>query len=109
MRYFTPGVFTRFGLSKNKRIKKERGKMMERKKILYRPNGINNFHNSRVIGVLVSGVPVKTYAGELYPLSDRQSKRVKKHFCGISECRCPAGALIEYEEGKYGLPVEYII
>ena len=78
-------------------------------KIYYRPTGINNFHNSAKLSLVV-GPAIETHIdGKLYPLSLRQAKKVWKHFCGISDCHCPHGAVVEYEQGKYGLPVCFVI
>jgi hypothetical protein len=53
------------------------------------PHGVNNFHNCAPLYVRVRG---KTPDG--YPVSARVAKRIEKHFCGVADCRCPAGGVV---------------
>lgn len=73
----------------------------------YRPTGINNFHNSPAITVRLGEIK-ETHEGPLYPITENQSRRIKRHFCGITDCRCPAGGVVEYEEGRHGLDPKWV-
>jgi hypothetical protein len=51
------------------------------------------FHNSGAISVLIQRSPmtVEDYwkSGQIFAiLSDRQIKRLDRHFCGVSGCKC---------------------
>lgn len=59
-------------------------------KVSYLPTGINNFHNSAAINLVVS--PDTIEGGTMYRISASQQKRIEKHFCGVSDCRCACGA-----------------
>lgn len=79
-------------------------------KISYKPTGVTNFHNSDAIRLVISGR--KIYGSgdrEVYHISRRQARRVEKHFCGISGCRCPAGGVEQLNQGgtAWGLPVRW--
>lgn len=56
-------------------------------KITYEPTGINNFHNCPPISLIVSDDE-----DDMYLISAGQQKRIQKHFCGMSDCRCAGGA-----------------
>lgn len=64
------------------------------KKITIEPKGINNFHNAPALTVRVSGVEVQGFGERIYRISKRQARRIERHFCGISDCRCPAGGVV---------------
>jgi len=67
-------------------------------KIRYAPIGINNFHNSNPINLIVSGKIWTDYNDrKFYLISPNQAKRIEKHFCGISDCKCPHGAAIQLD------------
>jgi len=63
-------------------------------KIRYCPKGINNFHNSLGINLIITGETDK-YGDSLYLISAIQNKRIEKHFCGMSSCGCPKGGAIQ--------------
>ena len=67
--------------------------------ITYQPTGINNFHNSAPIRLRISG---QTLEG-CYLISPNQEKRIRKHFCGLKDCICRAGSVIEFGPDCYGL------
>jgi hypothetical protein len=82
------------------------------KNIIIDPDGINNFHNCAPITVRVNGETMK-YPGDfgadvVYYISKRQARRIEKHFCGITDCQCPAGGVvvqINAEGTEWGLRV----
>lgn len=79
--------------------------------ITYEPSGINNFHNSSPIRVRVADAPLvdPVSSGDMYEISARQARRIASHFCGITDCRCPHGAVAELDEAgtRFGLPVRW--
>ena len=60
----------------------------------YKPTGINNFHNSPSINLVISG---KELEG-MYVITASQQKRIEKHFCGITGCRCAGGACQQFDQ-----------
>jgi hypothetical protein len=79
-------------------------------KITYSPTGINNFHNSNPINLVVSGEKTRDYSDrEVYRISKRQAQRAMNHFCGITDCRCPHGAVVglDQDDHEFGLPIKY--
>ena len=68
------------------------------KTIVIDPAKINNFHGSDPITVRVKGdkhpYPSDFGADRVYYISKRQARRVTSHFCGITDCRCPAGGVV---------------
>ena len=62
----------------------------------YEISGINNFHNRGPITVRLSNTMIiRGYTDRDYhPISRRQATRIQNHFCGISDCRCPAGGIV---------------
>lgn len=78
-------------------------------KIYYEPDGINNFHNSDGLHFIVSGQKLYDGEDEVYVISKGQANRAMRHFCGITDCRCPAGAVRQLNEDEtlWGLPVKY--
>ena len=67
-------------------------------KITIDPDGINNFHNCAPINVIVNGDEYK-YPGDfnadhVYYISKYQARRIERHFCGITDCHCPAGGVV---------------
>jgi hypothetical protein len=75
-------------------------------RITINPRGINNFHNSAPLAVRITGETV--YAGEdvVYRISKRQAAKIEKHFCGITDCRCPRGGVVvelDQEGETFGL------
>lgn len=69
-------------------------------KIHYLPTGINNFHNSTPIALNVRTDRFSYHHedGEVYKITKSQAQRIKRHFCGIKECWCPAGAVIQLDQ-----------
>lgn len=69
-------------------------------------SGRNNFHGAGDIKILVD--PEDVIQGQdgkpLYKLTKVQAKKIEKHFCGISDCRCGSGPVIEYDQDCFGLP-----
>lgn len=72
-------------------------------KIFYEPTGIKDFHNQGGLSFRVSGET----SGDNYIISRGQARRAQKHFCGMSDCRCPAGAVQQLTEdgSEWGLPI----
>lgn len=82
------------------------------KRISYRPTNPSNFHNTRAILLTVSGNTDTGYDGEpVYLITRAQADRISKHFCGIRECRCSAGAVqqmsADAETSDYGIRVAW--
>jgi len=76
------------------------------KNIIIDVDGINNFHNSQPITVRVDGETVDGNGETLYRISAGQAKRIERHFCGISGCRCAAGGVtvqLDSEGATWGL------
>lgn len=77
----------------------------------YCPTGINNFHNSAPISLIVSGDKATgiTCDGDVYRISTGQAKRIEKHFCGVAGCRCAAGAVQQLNEAgtEWGIRVDW--
>jgi hypothetical protein len=61
--------------------------------IVLNPTGINNFHNSKPLTVRVSEM-IEGWDEPLFKISKRQAARIRNHFCGITDCRCPAGGVV---------------
>lgn len=79
-------------------------------KITYRPEGINNFHNSRAINLVVTGEKTESPSGRVvYRVSAGQAARIHNHFCGISDCMCPHGAVEQLNMAgtEFGIRVGY--
>jgi hypothetical protein len=78
-------------------------KLEYKMKIKYQPSGINNFHNSASINLRISGA-VDGNTG-LYKISARQAAKLANHFCGITDCRCPGGAVQQLDPDglSYGI------
>lgn len=81
-------------------------------RIQYEPTGINNFHNSSGINLIVSGELSISKMGtdeQCYKISISQAKRIEKHFCGMKDCHCSKGATIiqdidrDYKVTEYGI------
>lgn len=71
-------------------------------------NTRNNFHNAGDIVIMVDPTKTVIFNGdELLCLTDYQSTRIEKHFCGMSDCCCGSGPLVEYDYGKYGISTYY--
>jgi hypothetical protein len=67
-----------------------------------------DFHNSGDINLIISGQTVYgTGDDECYVISAGQYRRIKKHFCGITGCRCHAGAVQEYAPQRYCIAIKY--
>ena len=82
---------------------------IETMKITYEPIGINNFHDSPNINLIVSGETATGFDDPVYLISKAQARRIEKHFCGITDCRCPAGAAIQLDESgtEFGIRVKW--
>ena len=76
-------------------------------KVSYLPTGINNFHNSDAINLVVS--PATIDGNTMYRISASQAKRIEKHFCGTSDCRCAHGAAqqLNAEGTEWGIFVKW--
>lgn len=81
--------------------------------IIYQPSGINNFHNAAAVKLRVPATallsdPIGT--GDMYEISPRQARRLREHFCGITDCRCPGGAIanLNFEGTRCGVPTAYV-
>ena len=78
-------------------------------KIKYRPEGINNFHNSASISLVVTD-PIRYEDGsQMYRISVGQRRRIERHFCGVSDCHCPHGSVQEIYPDEYAIPAKYVI
>ena len=78
------------------------------KTIKINPTGINNFHNSGPLAVRVTGQMALGMGEDLYVISRQQALRIKKHFCGVTGCRCPAGGVVvetSSDGNKFGLRI----
>lgn len=77
-------------------------------KIHYRPQDINNFHNQ--VGVPVN-VKKDRYREDLlgngpgFIISRPVAMRLRSHFCGVKDCKCPAGGILQLNEAgtEFGL------
>lgn len=76
-------------------------------KINYKPVGINNFHNSAPLKLYINSESTISDCGWVLPITKYQAVKIRKHFCGISGCGCPQGAVIETGENQFGIRVEY--
>jgi hypothetical protein len=78
-------------------------------KITYQPTGINNFHNSSAINLIISGEKTDGHSGLVYRISRNQAQKISNHFCGVTDCRCPHGAAQQLNEDgtEYGIRVGY--
>lgn len=72
-------------------------------------SGRLNFHNSSPLKIIVD--TEKTVQGEdgglLYAISKSQARRIDRHFCGISECICGSGPVVEYNQGQFGISTKF--
>lgn len=62
--------------------------------IEYNPKGKFNFHRSSSIKLRVSGAVVDD---TFYVVSRGQAQRIREHYCGISDCVCSAGGLVQLD------------
>ncbi len=81
-------------------------------KITYCPTEpINNFHHSRPLDLIITGETTEGIccSGDVYRISTSQAAKIRKHFCGITDCRCAAGATDQLNEDgtEWGIPVRY--
>lgn len=78
-------------------------------KITYQPTGINNFHNSNPINLVISGEKPRGIAGLFTASATGRRSKSKKHFCGVADCRCAHGAVEQLNEGgtEYGIRLGY--
>ena len=67
-----------------------------------------NFHNRQHLTLRIAAQRVDSYAGDVFPVSDSQRRRIASHFCGVADCRCNSGALIQLDgEGReFGIPAD---
>lgn len=74
--------------------------------ITYHPKW--NFHNAQPINLRVSRIEEDHGHRKAY-ISKAQARRLAKHFCGITDCRCNSGGLIpENEEGtEFSIELPY--
>lgn len=79
-------------------------------KINYEPTGINNFHNSPPICLVISGNIDNSMGYPLYTISKGRAKKLADHFCGIKDCRCPGGAVVELDQDGtvFGIRTDYV-
>lgn len=75
-------------------------------KISYCPTGINNFHNRNAINLIIKNY--NEIDGEMLEITKYQAWRIGAHFCGVTDCRCPAGAIVEFDPGKYAIMKKWI-
>ena len=80
-------------------------------KIIYKPTGINDFHNQGPINLIVSEERDSSWDDDddCYVISKHQARRIEQHFCGVTGCRCPGGSVRQLDpEGEtFGIPVRY--
>lgn len=79
-------------------------------RIVYEPTGINNFHNCGPITLIVKGgKEADSYEGPIYRINKAQAKRLENHFCGMSDCHCPKGAVIQLDPDglEFGIPAKW--
>lgn len=76
-------------------------------KIEYNPTGINNFHNCDPIKLIIDIDNIDNIDEEI-EISKNQKDRINRHFCGVKECHCPAGAVTEFEYGRYSIMSKWI-
>ena len=74
-------------------------------KLTINPNGINDFHNRGPINIQVLAHEKEIEAGQWdqvtsYTISKYQARRIENHFCGISDCKCPAGGVVVHYPGS---------
>ena len=77
-----------------------------KKKMEYAPRF--NFHNSEPICLIVDTDQTCEWSPEaVYYVSKRQARKIEEHFCGMSDCRCPKGEVVQLDaEGEHwGIPV----
>ena len=86
-------------------------------KLTINPSGINDFHNRGPINIVVSGHDNVIENGSwdqitAYTVSRYQAQKIEKHFCGISDCKCPAGGVVvfypgtSYQEDQYWIEIK---
>ena len=73
-------------------------------KLTINPSGINDFHNRGPINIHVSEHDEEIETGQwnqitAYTISKYQAKRIENHFCGMSDCECPAGGVVSGIDG----------
>lgn len=62
------------------------------------------------IALIVDAPYFSSLAGEeVYKISVSQMRRVREHFCGVKECRCPAGGVLESDWDRYGKAIAWEI
>ena len=68
-----------------------------------------NFHNASALTIRLSTRPIESYAGMVYPVTASQADRIRKHFCGVADCKCNSGALIQLDPDSEasGIPVKF--
>lgn len=69
-----------------------------------------NFHNAAPLTLRITSRPADSYDGDVYPVSDSQARRIRSHFCGVADCRCNSGALIQLDSDghEFGIPVKFV-
>lgn len=85
--------------------------MNKKMSITYQPTGVNNFHNSKPLNLLISGEKTEGQNCPVYRISKSQARKIENHFCGIADCRCPHGAVEQLNESgtEYGIRPEYCL
>lgn len=73
----------------------------------YDPQGINNFHNQPAIRLRITGETDYQDGRKLYVISKGQNRKIEKHFCGITDCRCPQGGTIEIAPDVFAIRVDW--
>jgi hypothetical protein len=70
--------------------------------IRYKPEGINDFHNRYYHGgnirLRITGTEVNDGNAWLYAITRNQFKRIKRFYCGVFDCKCPAGGVTQIDE-----------
>lgn len=65
--------------------------------------GRANFHNVGAIHIRYTSAQIGTLEGvQVLILTPSQSRRLEKHFCGMSECTCGSGPQIHYDVDRTG-------
>ena len=65
-----------------------------------------NFHSAPPLKLQVEGTKELSHEGIVYRLSYVQARKVRNHFCGVTDCCCNSGALIQLdaENTAFGIP-----
>jgi len=76
-------------------------------KLTINPSGIDDFHNRGPINIKVSEHNEVIEAGQwnqitAFTISKYQAKRIENHFCGMLDCKCPAGGVVVHYPGNSG-------